>query len=214
MKLSEELQQKIEEILAEVHRIEQMLDDNSWLSREQIAQISYACSELALQAFEASDAVEQEAGEEEDRLMQKEIASALWQIAFHCIDVQDWIDDLMLRAHFSAIGKHSRTIEKILGITEEEAEAQPLQARIPKEFLIASAAGGRRSLHDVVGTGYKGRKKKDDNAKDEAGVLKKTLGSYPFTELNLIRDSDQLRNARDTLKARLAQLECGKKKKE
>ena len=212
LKISEEVQLKIEDILAQIGAIENTLEENSWLSPEQIAQISYTCSELALEAFAASDAVEQETGfEEEERLQQTELAQALWQIAFHCIDVQAWIDDLMLRAHFSAIGKHCHTIRVILGM--EEGETQELHIRIPKEFMSASAAGSKRSLHDVVGTGVKGRKGPGASKKKEAKVLQDTLNAYPFTNLELIRDSDQLRNARDTLKARLAELEAGRKKK-
>ena len=215
LKVSGELQRKIEEILGTIREIEVTLEDNSWLSPEQIAQISYTCSELALEAFAASDAVEQEPGlDDEDTLQQTELAQALWQIAFHCIDVQAWIDDLMLRAHFSAIGKHCHTIRVILGMEEEEKEEQAgmLHIRIPKEFMTASAAGaGKRSLHDMVGTGYKGRKGAADVRKKEAKVLKDTLNAYPFTNLELIRDSDQLRNARDTLKARIAELEKKRK---
>ena len=209
LKISEEVQLKIEDILGQIGAIENTLEENSWLSPEQIAQISYTCSELALEAFAASDAVEQETGlEEEERLQQTELAQALWQIAFHCIDVQAWIDDLMLRAHFSAIGKHCHTIQGILGM--EEGETQELHIRIPKEFMTAV---GKRSLHDVVGTGVKGRKSPGASKKKEAKVLQDTLNAYPFTNLELIRDSDQLRNARDTLKARLAELEAGRKKK-
>ena len=95
---------------------------------------------------------------------------------------------------------------------EKEEKTELLHIRIPKEFMTASAAGaGKRSLHDMVGTGYKGRKGAADVRKKEAKVLKDTLNAYPFTNLELIRDSDQLRNARDTLKARIAELEKKRK---
>ncbi len=134
LKIDDELQQNIEEILAAVRKIECVLEENNELSPSQLDQISYACSELALSAFAASDAMGQETAIE-DRLLRRELSSALWQIAFHCIDVQVWTGEGMLRTHFGMIGKHCKTIRKMMGL--EGAEEPSI--REPREPVAAGA---------------------------------------------------------------------------
>ena len=182
LKIDEELQQNIEEILTQVREIERTLEEDDKLSPAQLDQISYACSELALSAFAASDAMDQETAIE-DRLLRRELSSALWQIAFHCIDVQVWTGELMLRSHFGMIGKHCTTIRKMMGLEEEKSEKPENCA--PQE--IVPAADWEISSGDVTETALMA----GPDAEDEIARLKAEIKALReiLTSLVLKRDN-------------------------
>ncbi|MBQ6428335.1 MAG: hypothetical protein IJK03_06115 [Oscillospiraceae bacterium] len=184
LKIDRELQQNIEEILAQVREIERTLAENDELSPSQLDQISYACSELALSAFAASDAMDQEAAIE-DRLLRRELSSALWQIAYHCIDVQVWTGEGMLRSHFGMIGKHCSTIRKMMGLEEEKIEEPENHA--PQE--IVPAADREISAGDATETALMPGPDADDEIarlKAEIKALREILTSLVLKRDNIL----------------------------
>ena len=110
--LHDELKQNITDIVVQIRYLQTLLARSKSLSPEQISKISFVCTEIALLAIAASDDISKE-GEIGDRLLQQEISSALWQIALHCIEVQEWAGEEMIRSNISIIGKHCTGIIRI-----------------------------------------------------------------------------------------------------
>lgn len=77
LNISEELKQNIEDIVTQVRVVERKIAGAVSLDADQSAMIAFSCAEIALLAFATSDELKEE-GEIGDRLLQREISSALW----------------------------------------------------------------------------------------------------------------------------------------
>ena len=117
--LHDELKQNITDIVWQIRYLQLLLSRTKSLSPEQNSKISFACTEIALLAIAASDDISKE-GTIGDRLLQQEISSALWQIALHCIEIQEWTGEEMIRSNIKMIGKHCTGIIRMLSLPEPQ----------------------------------------------------------------------------------------------
>lgn len=134
--ISDNLKKNISGIVEKIRKIERFLTENPVLSPAQISQVSYSCTEIALLSFAVYDDIAHE-DNIGDRLLQREFSSALWQIALHCIEVQDWAEAIMLESHIRMIGKHCTGLIHMLGLPEPVLE-NALVARAPDDMLPVS----------------------------------------------------------------------------
>ena len=117
LQISEELKQNITEIVTRIREIERVVGRMDESDSGRIAGVSCAYTEIALLAFSASDELSGLEGAE-DRLLRNELSSALWQIALHCIEIQEWTAPAMLKGNVRYIGQHCSGIVRLLGIPE------------------------------------------------------------------------------------------------
>ena len=96
--------------------------------------IAFSSAEIALLAFMASDELKEE-GKIGDRLLQREISSALWSIALHCVEVQTWQDELKMRVNVELMGKQCSAIIWMTGIPEPMPE-ETLAMHAPEDLRV------------------------------------------------------------------------------
>ena len=125
LNISEELKQNIEDIVTQVRAVERKIAGAVSLDADQSAMIAFSCAEIALLAFAASDELKEE-GEIGDRLLQREISSALWSIALHCVEVQTWQDEFTMRMNIELMGQQCAAVLRMTGIPEP----------VPEESLV------------------------------------------------------------------------------
>ncbi len=136
LNLGKELQKDITDVVTQIRKTERMLVRNEKLDSEQLSQISYACTEIALLSFAASDELDR-GNVVGDRLLQGEISSTLWRIAIHCVNIQEWSEEAGIRSEVRVLGRCCGSLVKLLGIPEPVFEEQ-LMRRAPEELLDQS----------------------------------------------------------------------------
>ena len=129
LSFNKDLQQNIEDIVAQVRDVERKLKRADTLDTEQTAQIAFSCTEIALLAFVASDELKEE-GTIGDRLLQREISSALWSIALSCVEIQTWQSESMIRMNAESMSRQCTAVVRMMGIPEP----------MPEEALIHRAS--------------------------------------------------------------------------
>ena len=129
LNISEELQKNIEDIVAQVRDVERKLKRADTLDAELTARIAFSCTEIALLAFAASDELNEE-GTIGDRLLQREISSALWSIALSCVEVQTWQNESMIRMNAESMSRQCTAVVRMMGIPEP----------VPEEALMHRAS--------------------------------------------------------------------------
>ena len=135
LNINEQVKQDITYICERIRKIESTLSHTDVLDEEQVSQIAYTCTELSLLAFAASDNLAMNTTPE-DRLIVQEVSSALWQIAVHCIDIQEWTDNDVLRAAIGAVGQHCTGIARMLNLTDSEVDTPDPDDLISKALQI------------------------------------------------------------------------------
>lgn len=117
--ISDSLKQNIAGLVTQARYVERVLNRAVVLDSELSSWVSLASTQIALLAFSASDDLNQEK-DVENRLIKQELSLALWQIALHCMEVQEGTELLMLQAHFRMIGKHCSNVLRLLNLPEPE----------------------------------------------------------------------------------------------
>ena len=129
LNIGDELKKNIEDIVAQVRDVERKLARVETLDAELTAQISFSCTEIALLAFMASDELNEE-GKVGDRLLQREISSALWSIALSCVEIQTWQDETMIRMNAASMSRQCTAVIRMMGIPDP----------MPEEALVSRAS--------------------------------------------------------------------------
>ncbi|MCR4706872.1 MAG: hypothetical protein K5746_02885 [Clostridiales bacterium] len=142
--ISEELQKKIENIAVRIRDAERTLKETDVLNADQAAQISFSCTEIALLAFAASDELNEEA-ELGDRLLQREISALLWSVAIHCVEIQTWQSDAVIRANVEYMGRQCTSVISMTGLSEPYSEETPV-SRAPEALRVAGGNTGMQTL--------------------------------------------------------------------
>ncbi|MBQ3756414.1 MAG: J domain-containing protein [Oscillospiraceae bacterium] len=186
MRFNEKLKENISEIVVTVRKIEKILTEKQVLQESVINQIAHTCTRLALLAMAASDELEV-AGAVEDRLVQREVATALWQMALHFIDIQQGCKLDELRYHFKLIGKHSNSVLQLLGLPE------PL-------FVDSGVVEGKPSNDSVITRAQPMASPQDDGN----GVF--SAGSSIAVPLNNVNEEERLRREVKSLREILSSL--------
>ena len=133
--LDDVLQKKIADIVDRVRDVEWKASMAESLDSDQIVQIAFSCTEIALLAFAASDSLEEDENIG-DRLLQREIATALWSIALHCVEIQAWQGEATIRSNIRAIGKQCTAILSMTGLPEPDPDVTALDARGPEDIIL------------------------------------------------------------------------------
>lgn len=134
LNISEELKQNIEDIVTQVRAVERKIAGAVSLDADQSAMIAFSCAEIALLAFATSDELKEE-GEIGDRLLQREISSALWSIALHCVEVQTWQDEFTMRMNIELMGQQCAAVLRMTGIPEPVPE-ESLVLHVPEDIRV------------------------------------------------------------------------------
>ena len=132
LQLSERLQQNIAFVLGSSLELEEQAASSALSQPGKLTMLCYAASELALTALISSDEVESLFLPREEQLLQREVASALRQIALHALDIQAWELPDAIRAELAAIRKHCETLANCV-VLPPEPEAPAPAPLVPAE---------------------------------------------------------------------------------
>ena len=146
------------------------------------SKVSYACAEIALLAFAASDDMD-ESRNIGDRLLQREISVCLHQIALHCVDVQVWAGEWSARYHVRQMVQHCMSVARMLAIPyDPEPDPAALQSRQADntDLIRAPEAPLQDRQHREE---YKDR---IELLKIEIKALRELLAQYVLTRDNLL----------------------------
>ena len=132
LQLSERLQQNIAFVLGSSLELEEQAASSALSQPGKLTMLCYAASELALTALISSDEVESLFLPREEQLLQREVASALRQIALHALDIQAWELPDAIRAELAAIRKYCETLANCV-VLPPEPEAPAPAPLVPAE---------------------------------------------------------------------------------
>lgn len=174
--ISDNLKKDIEKILVATRSLRRVAMCYEKLSEGQLQKTAYACDEIAFSALVAASEVES-LKDQENKLIQKEVVSCLNQIAYQCLDVQEWQNSDTVRALLLALHAPCAYIARNVGLPELESDAELGLVLIEKDEeyspLVAITEG---SEHEQI-----------EKLKAEIAALREILTS-------LIMERDHLRN--------------------
>lgn len=176
LKISDNLKKNIERILDVTRSLRKVAMRYERLNEGQIQKIAFACDEIAFSALVSAGEVDA-LKNQENKLIQKEVATCLNQIASQCLDIQEWQNSDTVRTLLLALHAPCAYIARNIGLPELGFDAD--LGLVPVEYDEE-----QYTLTTIP----------DENEKDQIEKLKAEIAVLREILTSLIMERDHLLN--------------------